>query len=109
MKPRTDQIDKMEAAFRAAHGRETPVSVSSAWDEKVMRSVRRLRVQPTGGILDWEALGRVVWRFAAATCTIALILMAYVMAGDPGGTTEVARLFFEDPLIMDVMHSLEAV
>jgi hypothetical protein len=109
MKPRTDQIDKIEAAFRAAHGQEIAVSVSPAWEEKVMRAVRRLNVQPAGGILDLEALGHLVWRFAAATCLVALILMAYTMAGDPGGTSEVARLFFEDPLVIDVVHSLEAV
>jgi hypothetical protein len=109
MKPRADQIDKLEAAFKAAHGKEVSISVGPAWEEKVMRAVRRLDVQPAGGLLDPEALGHLVWRFAAATCVVALILMAYTMAGDLGGTSEVARLFFEDPLIIDVVHYLEAV
>ena len=109
MKPRTDQIDKIEAAFKAVHGKEMAVSVSPAWEEKVMRAVRTQDGQPVGKLFDLEVLGHLVWRFAAATCLVALLLTAYTMAGDPGATSDVARLFFEDPLIIDVLHSLEAV
>ena len=109
MKPGKEQISKIEEAFQAVYGKETSVSVSPAWEDKVMRAVRRASPQPTRKPYDADALGHLVWRFAMATCLVLLVLMAYTVAGDPGGTSEIARLFFEDPLVIDVVHSLEAV
>ena len=109
MKPDKEQINKIEEAFQAVYGKETVVSVSHAWEDQVMRAVRRARPQPARKPFDADALGHLVWRFATATCLVLLVLMAYAMAGDPGGTSEIARLFFEDPLVIDVVHSLEAV
>ena len=109
MKPRKDQIDKIEEAFKAVHGNETNVSFSPAWEAKVMRAVRTQNGQPAGKLFDSEMLGHLVWRFAVATCLVALLLTAYTVAVDPGASADVAKLFFEDPLAMDLVNSLEAV
>lgn len=110
MKPRKEQISKIEEIFRAAYCREAAVSVDYAWEDKVMRAVRRAPPQPGRKPFETDdALHHLVWRFATATCLVLLVLTAYVVAGDPGGTSEIARLFFEDPLVIDVVHTLEAV
>lgn len=109
MKPRKDQIDQIEEAFKAVYGRDTAVSVSPAWQAKVMRAVRAQAGQAAGRLFDAEMFGRLVWRFAAATCLVALLLTAYTVAVDPGASADVARLFFEDPLAIELVHSLEAV
>ncbi len=109
MKPRKDQIDKIEEAFKAVHGKEANISVSPAWEAKVMRAVRTQNGQSAGKLFDSEMLAHLVWRFALATCLVALLLTAYTVAVDPGASADVAMLFFEDPLAIDVVHSLEAV
>ena len=109
MKPGKEQISKIEEAFQAVYGKETFVSVSPAWEDEVMRAVRRAPRQPARKPYDADALGHLVWRFAMASCLVLLVLMTYAVAGDPGGTSEIARLFFEDPLVIDVVHTLEAV
>lgn len=109
MKPGKERINKIEEAFQAVHKKESIISVSHGWEDKVMRAVRKTFPQPVRKPFDADALGRLVWRFAAATCLVLVVLMAYAMAGDPGGTSEMARLFFEDPLVIDVVHTLEAV
>lgn len=109
MKARNDRIEKLEDAFKAIHGREGPVSISPDWDARVMRAVRWQARQAVGKLFDFEVLSNLVWRFAGATCLVALLLTAYSMVVDPGMPTEVARAFFEDPLAMDLASFLEAV
>lgn len=109
MKPGKDQIDKMEEVFKAVHGKERNVTVTPAWEAKVMRAVRTQAGQPAGKLFDAEMLGHLVWRFAMATCLVALLFTAYTMAVDPGASADVAKLFFEDPLAFDLVNTLEAV
>lgn len=109
MRPKRDQIDKIEEAFKAVYGRKAAISASPGWEAKVMRAVRRHIERPAGESFDGEWLGHLVWRFALTTCLIAIFFTAVTVAIEPGAGVDLARLFFEDPLAFDLVNSFEAV
>jgi len=47
-----------------------------------------------------------VWRFTAATCLLALALTVYAITSDLSTASEVTKLFFEDPLAVDMVNFL---
>lgn len=109
MRPGKDQIDKIEEAFKAVHGRKVAISASPGWEARVMRAVRHQDGQPVGMSFDGEWLGHLVWRFALATCLVAIFFTAVTVAVEPGAGADLARLFFEDPLAFDLVNAFEAV
>jgi len=106
MKSRKQQIRRVEEAFKAAYQKKAEVPFGPAWENHVMRAVRRIPVSLPRKYFDFEGFGHLVWRFTAATCFFALVLMAYAMLSEQGTASEVTRLFFEDPLGVDIVHSL---
>jgi len=109
MKPRTEQIGKIEEAFKAAYRSEEAIPVSPAWENKVMEGVRRSAKVPPMKYFDPEAFRHLVWRFAAATCLFVLALTVYAMSSDFGSASDVTKVFFENPLAIDVIHTLESL
>ncbi len=109
MRPEKDQIDRIEEAFKAVHGRKAAISASPGWEARVMRAVRHQDGQLAGKSFDGDWLGHLVWRFALATCLVAIFFTAVAVAIEPGAGVDLARLFFEDPLAFDLVNTLEAV
>jgi len=106
MKSRKQQISRVEEAFKTAYRKKVGIPFGPAWENHVMRAVRRSRLPLPKKYFDFEGLGRLVWRFTAATCFFALVLMVYAIISEQGTASEVTRLFFEDPLGVDMVHSL---
>ena len=109
MKSRKEQTRRVEEAFKIAYQRRVEIPFGPAWENNVMRAVRRVAVPSPKKYFDFEGLGHLVWRFTAATCFFALVLMVYAMISEQGAASEVARLFFEDPLGIDMVHSLAII
>jgi hypothetical protein len=105
MKSRKEQLRKLEEAFKAVYRNEAKIHVSPAWENNVMRAIRMIGLQPVRNSFDFEWVGHLVWRFTAVTCLFALALTLYVMLSDLGTASEVTRLFFDDPLGVDMVHS----
>ncbi len=106
MNARKEAIRRIEEAFKAVYGREEEISASAAWASNVMREIRRIGMQPTYQHSDLEGYGQLVWRFSAVTCLLALALTIYAMTSDLSTASEVTKMFFEDPLTIDMVHSL---
>ncbi len=106
MKSRKQQIRRVEEAFKAAYRKKAEIPLGPAWENHVMRAVRGLSVPSPKKYFDFEGFGHLVWRFTAATCFFALVLMVYAIISEQGTASEVTRLFFEDPLGVDMVHSL---
>jgi len=109
MNPYKEPIRKVEEALKAVHGREEGINAGAAWVNNVMREIRRTGVQPSSKYSDLEGYGQLVWRFTAATCLLALALTVYAMTSDLSTASEVTRLFFDDPLAVDMVHSLGVI
>lgn len=99
-------IRKIEEALKAVHRSGEDFQVSLSWNERVMWAVRSMAVQPAVSRFDPAGYGRLVWRFSAATCLIALALAAYAVTSDLSTASSVTTLFFEDPIGVDLVHSL---
>jgi hypothetical protein len=109
MQTHKESIRKVEEAFKAVHGREKEAKAGAAWVNDVMREIRRIGVQLSLRHSDPEGYGRLVWRFSAATCLLALALTVYAMTSDLSTASEVTRLFLDDPLAVDMVHFLGIV
>jgi len=109
MNPHEEPIRKIEEALKAVHHREEEVNAGPAWVNNVMREIRRIGIQPSYKYSDPESYGQLVWRFSAVTCLLALALTVYAMSNDLSTASEVTRLFFEDPLAIDMVHFLGVV
>jgi hypothetical protein len=106
MKSRKQQISRVEEAFKTGYQKKTEIPVGSMWESNVMRAVLRSGVPLPKKYFDYEGFGHLVWRFTAATCFFALVLIVYAIISEQGAASEVARSFFEDPLGVDMVHSL---
>jgi hypothetical protein len=106
---RKEQLRKVEEAFKEVYRKRLEVPAGTAWEEKVMRAVRRIGAPPSRPYWDFEGAGHLVWRVTAATCLFALLLMVYATISDLGTASEATRMFFEDPLGVDLVHSLGIV
>ncbi len=106
---REEEIGRIEEAFKELYRKDKKVAVSAAWDDRVMRAVRRIGVDPSRRSGDLDGFGPLVWRLTAATSLLALLLVVYSVTSEPGAASEVTRLFFEDPLGMELAHALGIV
>lgn len=88
-------LQQLEDALRAAHALQPLAEMDEDWNRRVMHEVRRQSISR----LDLPALaGPLVWRFAAATCSAALVLFFYALGGGDGEQLAL-DLFMGDPLI----------
>jgi hypothetical protein len=97
MKRNTGRIDDLERRLYAAHwSRECP-PLRGNWRDAVMREIRLAGVADSAGA-DRLLIGRFAWRFSAAACLVALLLLAYVFSSGFVDYQELAMRFFENPI-----------
>ena len=97
MKRNTGRIDDLERRLYAAHRSQECPPVPGDWRSAVMREVRLAGAAAAAGE-DRLRAGRFAWRFSAAACFIALILLAYVYSSGFVDYQELAMRFFENPI-----------
>ncbi len=97
MKRTSGRIDDLESRLYAAcRSRECPPPAGD-WRGAAMREIRRAGAVDAAAD-DRQRVGRFAWRFSAAACLIALILLAYVYTNGFFDYQELAMRFLEDPI-----------
>lgn len=93
---------QLEETLRAAHALRPLPEVDEGWNRRVMNEIRRQSISA----VDLPTLaGPLVWRFAAASCCLALVLSFYAISG--GDTDQLTLdLFMGDPLLGQSMRLL---
>jgi hypothetical protein len=109
MNPDKEPIHRIEEALKAVHRRKVEIKADAAWVSSVVREIRRIGIQPIYKFPDPESYGQLLWRFTAVTCLLALALTVYAVNSDLNTASEVTRLFFEDPLAVEMVQSLGVV
>jgi hypothetical protein len=109
MNPDMEPICRIEEALKAVHHHEAEFKADPAWESNVMREIRRIGIKPITRHSSPERYGQLVWRFSALTCLLALALTVYAVSSDLSAASEVANLFFEDPLAVLMVQSLGVV
>jgi hypothetical protein len=95
--------NRVMEGFRGAYRDRDDMPIPDAWRADAMRRIRRI------GPFHAEArfFNRFVWRFAGAACMIALGLSLYVATGDFTAETELARIYFEDPVGFGLLQTFD--
>lgn len=95
MKKRTDDVRRLEAALFEAGRRRGVPEPGADWSRGVMDEIRRIGplAVTNGGV----PFGRVAWRFAAAACIAAIVLLVLVSRSGLIPYGEIAQFIFEDP------------
>ncbi len=97
MKRNKERLDELESRLFSAYRSGDFRAAHAARNESVMREIRRMGPveAPNGAQLQ---IGRFAWRFSAAACVIALLLLAYVFSNGFVDYQELAMRFLENPI-----------
>jgi len=94
---------QLEESLRAAHALRPLPEVDEDWNRRVMNEIRRQSISA----VDLPTLASpLVWRFAAASCCLALVLSFYALVGGEGSEQMALDLFMGDPLLSQPMRLL---
>ncbi len=97
MKRNEKKLDDLESrlfsAYRSREYRET----DAGWRESAMREIRGLGAAETPDGVQAQ-IGRFAWRFSAAACVIAALLLGYVFSSGFVDYQELAMRFLENPI-----------
>jgi hypothetical protein len=104
-----EAICRIEEALKAVHRHETETRTDTAWVSSVMREIRRIGIRPITRNSDYERCGQLVWRFSVLSSLLALALTVVALGTEFSTASEVAKLFFEDPLAVVMVQSLGIV
>lgn len=97
MKKNTGRIDDLERRLYAAQRSREHPPFRGDWRSAVMREIRLAGIAGSAGE-DRLLIGRFAWRFSAAACLVALILLAYVYTNGFVDYQDLAMRFLEDPI-----------
>ena len=97
MKRQANIIDHLERLIGSVYRGQETTPPGADWNAGVMAEIRRMGRVEAGG--NGEALfGRFAWRFAAAACFVAAILLVYVFSNGVVDYEELAMRFLENPI-----------
>lgn len=97
MASRKNKIDELEKALFRAHRNREKIPTSETWRKAVMSDIRNLGALRKEYV-SLDLFGVLAWRFSAAACFAALILLVYIFATGFIDYHELAMQFLEDPL-----------
>jgi hypothetical protein len=94
---------KVEQALLQVHRNKPLATPDLQWNQSVMRKIRALPLPPP----DLVTLANpIVWRFAALSCSLALVLVIYFL-GYPLSTEQMSlELLFGDPFLSQSLQLL---
>jgi len=97
MKRNKERLDELESRLFSAYRSGEYGAANPDRRESVMREIRRMGAveAPNGAQLRIE---RFAWRFSAAACLVALLLLAYVFSNGFVDYQELAMRFLENPI-----------
>ena len=94
---RKDHVTKVESALIKAHRNRPEIETDSSWDMTVMAEIRGLS-RPQVNDRDFRFEQLFVWRFAVATCMVALVISVYALWVGIGVEDLATKIFIDDPL-----------
>jgi uncharacterized membrane protein len=94
---RKNKLEKLEKALFETHRTGETLEVSKGWHESVMQDIRNPAILTEERDILTQ-LGGLAWRFSAAACLAALILLVFVLSTGFIDYQELALQFIEDPL-----------
>lgn len=106
MRDRENDIRKVEEAFAATHRRRNAPEACAAFDADVMRHIRRIDAALSMDRFGSLASDPAVWRFAASTCLVALLLITYAFLSGLGAEHEMSMAFLDNATDAIVVQSL---
>lgn len=97
MKRNKGKLDELESLLFSAYRSREYEAMRTGWRESVMHEIRRMgKVEEPSGIQ--ARIGRFAWRFSAAACIVALLLLAYVFSNGFVDYQELAMRYLENPI-----------
>ncbi|MCX5752289.1 MAG: hypothetical protein NTW97_01450 [Candidatus Krumholzibacteria bacterium] len=97
MKRNRKKLDELESRLFSAYRSGESRTLGAESRESVMREIRRMGAgeAPNGVQLQ---IGRFAWRFSAAACVVALLLLVYVFSNGFVDYQELALRYLENPM-----------
>lgn len=102
MKNREKNILRVEEALIRFHRRPISHQTGPFWEARLMARLREERVDEGAAVNNGSRISRTVWRFAAVTCLIAVVLAVYVSGLNLETQYQVAELILDDASGMDL-------
>lgn len=103
MTDKNHPVDKIEQALIHAHRARPQVETDADWSRRVMARVQRERHTGRPAATP-DPLLRLVWHFAAATCSVALLLVLFTLQIAPGPDQLALHMFISDPLLLQALY-----
>lgn len=98
-------IRRIEEAFVVAHARQRMPEAGATFDAAVMQHVRRIASACPAGLNGSFGYDSTLWRFAASTCLVALLLVAYAVFTGLGTENELTMAFLDNATDVIVVQS----
>jgi hypothetical protein len=97
MKRNGRKLDDLESRLFSAYRSREYRTAHTGWRESVMHGIRRRgAAEESGGVQ--QQMGRIAWRFSAAACVIALLLLVYIFSNGLIDYQELAMRYLENPI-----------
>jgi hypothetical protein len=97
MKRNRKKLDELESRLFSAYRSGDYQALHAGSRESVMHEIRRMgAVEAQNGVQ--LQIGRFAWRFSAAACIVALLLLAYVFSNGFVDYQELAIRYLENPI-----------
>ena len=97
MKRNRRKLDELESRLYSSYRSQERRAAHAGWRESVMREIRRRgTVESSNGVQ--LQIGRFAWRFSAAACVVALLLLAYVFSNGFVDYQDLAMRYLENPI-----------
>lgn len=103
MTDKNHPVDKVEQALVQVHRTRPQVETDADWTRRVMTRVQKER-HPGRPAAPPDLILRLVWRFAAAACTFAFVLVFFALQTGLEPDPLALHMFISDPLILQTLY-----
>ncbi|MGE4560187.1 MAG: hypothetical protein AB7E77_08300 [Desulfobulbus sp.] len=100
---RQQRLDQLEQALRRAHCNRPLPAPDTGWNQRVMNEIRH---SPIRAAALPSFVTPLVWRFAAVTCSLAMVLSFYLLSAANSPDQMAMDLFLGDPLLSQALQIL---
>ncbi len=102
MKQMEEEIKKVEEALIRFHRRPVEPQIGPFWEARLMARIRAEKMDGRRSAPNSASpIIGTVWRFAAATCLVAVVLAVYASGLSIESQYQVAELILDDPSGLD--------
>ncbi len=102
---REKDLDNIEQALYKAHLQRPDCTLDEAWEAGVMRRIR-CEALTSATTLYSQTIQRCIWRFAAASCALALVLTTWTFVTGLQVDQLILMMIENDPLSFQLLRLL---